>query len=605
MIAFRRRLRRDERGTFLVIFALCLTVLVLIIALVIDLGFTRSDRRNGQLGVDNAAATAAQTFAETSDAQAACADAFSIVAVSLDVPAFSGQDCTAFAAACNDATARSTVGTSGQFRLTVHHPVIGTSALLAKTSTIGNGGVTATADDGNPCQRLGVELETEGEPFFGAIAGSTQRTSRVHAVGRVSTGGTAERPLNLLALERYGCDAMVASGGGTIFVNSFVDASGVRQPGIAAVDSDASGTCPGLASTVEANGGGKLIANGVCAANPAIECVGTGSIPLMAPFVSGTCSGNGDVPGCREVGVGSAITPNVEESPGRFTRAPLDYRYNCKPSYASEPWYGGSLQQPIPGCPSPTANTDYIDELKTYVASITTMSNASRAAAGWQTIGGSMPACSVSNTTYVGNVFVNCNTFRPSGTVTFAGGNVIFRQDVDLAGELILHNPCPAPNPLCAPSLSWAPGQNLNERQSSTDAGWVSVGRELLVSGASTLRGKMATLLFPNATGRLRVTGGNTYWEAPDSAGPLDDLAVWSEGTGDHSLGGSGAIDIVGALFTGQARFDYAGNAPQLMDEAQFIANRLRFTGSSSLNLAPLSDRNVSFPLEPTFGLIR
>lgn len=619
MNAIRRRVRRSERGAFLIIFALCLTVLVLVVALVIDLGFTRADRRGGQLEVDNAAATAAQTFADSASAEAACEDAYAIVAVGLDIPSFTGQDCSTLPVVCNDPTTLpvSTEGTfdGDRYTLTVTHPVGDDTRLMDFTSTISNAGIDSSADDGAPCERIGVQLTTTGPPFFGGVAGSSGRTSTVHAVGRISAGNTEERPLNLLALERYRCDVFVVSGQGDVNVASSLNDEGVRRPGIAAIDSNGTLDCQGQKATLETSGQGDLIANGPCPAAPALECVGEGRISLMAPFANGTCVGTGDTPGCRE-GANGEITPNVEVSPGRFTRAPLDYRFNCKASYASEPWYSGILQQDIPGCPNFTADTDYIDELKAYISAISSMNAVTRALPAngqWLTIGGNNPnQCTFENITFVGNVFVNCSNFRADANVVFAGGNVIFRDDVTVqnGSGLTLHEPCPAaipatpPGMVCTPGVAWSTGQNFSEGQSSTNAAWISVGGQVSMNGGR-VDGQYATLLFPNSSGRLNITGGDFTWEAPLDVGPFDDLAMWSEGTGEHSLGGNGGIDLVGTLFTGQATFNYAGGTAQVMDEAQFIANRLRFTGQGALTMSPAADRNVDFPIEPLFNLIR
>src|SRR3546814_1497592 len=59
----RRNLRpQDDRGATLIITALLMVALILIVAIVIDLGATRSDRRGIQAAVDNATAAAGQSL---------------------------------------------------------------------------------------------------------------------------------------------------------------------------------------------------------------------------------------------------------------------------------------------------------------------------------------------------------------------------------------------------------------------------------------------------------------------------------------------------------------------------------------------------------------
>lgn len=612
------RRTRGERGAFLVIFALCITVLVLIMALVIDLAFTRADRRGGQVAVDNGVMSAAQTLARSQDAELACLDAFSIVAATLDIGTFVGQDCSSLPPMCAAGTSEALVaslateGTSAGYVLTVTYPVDDDAGILDGTSTIGNEGIGA-GDDGDRCERLGLRIVATGDSFFGGIAGSSDRTTSVYAVARLKGGTTEERPLNLLALERYSCDVFVISGQGDVVVKPMRDSENRFVPGVAAVDSDGTESCQNNGATLRTAGQGDLVANGPCEDDAESECSGEGRIPVLAPFSDGSCDGTDDAPGCRQ-GSNGEITPNVEASPGRFTRAPIDYRYNCKSSYASEPWYSGVLRQPIPGCTQASSTRPYIDELKAYVASVQSLGAAERLVAGWQTpLSGNN--CTVPDgTVYVGNVYFDCDRVTADGRVRFLGGNAIFRGELRIASStshVTMHEPCPTPAPLtaplCAPALSWSAGANLNEGQSSALAGWISVGSNLTVS-SGRLDGLFATVLFPHSSGRLNVTGGDFRWEAPDGVGPFDDLAVWSEGVTTsqaHSLGGSGTINVVGTLFTGQATFDYAGGTEQTMDEAQFVANRLRFTGQGALSLKAAPDRNVEFPLDPSFNLIR
>lgn len=590
---------RSDRGVVLVIVALMISVLFLIVAIVIDLGATRSDRRGGQLAVDNAAASAAQTLADA-DAETACLDAISISSVTLDVTGpFSGADCASLDP-CSASVPNSTSATSGDYVITIHHPVLAASPLMQRSSTISNAGVASSAADGTPCERIAVEILTTGDPFFGGVANSGDRSSRVHAVSRVREN-SFDVPLNLVALERYDCQSIDISGQGTVIVAATIDPdTNEFRPGVAAVDSEASENCAGNKATLEASGQGILQVDGPCAGDAFAQCAGTGRILLLAPFGPGTCAGSGDVPGCSE-GTTASIDPIVEQTLARLTRAPIDHRYNCKSQagYDSEPWAdpAGELRQDIPGCDGSTDDTDYIDELKLFVETI----DPATPPAGWTVIGPSNADCRPTGLTFTGNVFVNCSSFRPDGVVTFADGNVVFAGEVrvNTGDDLRIHS-C---SPSCTDTMNWDEDDNFDENQSSPDAAWTYFGGQLTVGAGSLSINKSAVVI--GESGALSITGGTIVWVAPDGDGPLDDLALWSESEGGHQLNGGGGIDLVGVFFVGRATFSYVGGGVQVLDEAQFVANKLSFGGMGSIRMKPADDRAVEFPLEPTFSIIR
>lgn len=244
--------RRDERGAILVITALVITALLLMIAIVIDLGATRSDRRDGQLAVDNAAAAAGQELGGDSDGETACKTALAYLSVTLDTT-FSDAGCSTFAPVCIDTVERFITVSSGEFNVRIEHPVFADSPLMDKTSTIGASTIAPDpANDGLPCERFGVDVTTTGGSFFGGVAGQSDRTSRVHAVAlSKQPDPTARIVPAFLMLERTACQAIqtltgTGSAGGTYPDGTarpdgiFVRSNG-SQPGLIHSDSDASG----------------------------------------------------------------------------------------------------------------------------------------------------------------------------------------------------------------------------------------------------------------------------------------------------------------------------------------------------------------------------
>lgn len=262
----RARSRKDD-GAVLVLTALCMIALLFIVAIVIDLGFTRSDRRGGQSAADSAVLSAAQTYVG-SDVEAACETAFAYLALSLDSEQFAGEACSGLPASCVDAsdaptlpatwTARDSVTratSDGTFEASVIYPVTSGSPELERVSAIGSRSAVETAADGTACQRLGIRLITTQEPLFGTIAGSTERRSSVHAVAAIDEGPPNERLIPaFLMLDRSACQAIFVNTGAGSGSDTLPDGSprpeGILvqanntvtppQPGFVHSDSDAS-----------------------------------------------------------------------------------------------------------------------------------------------------------------------------------------------------------------------------------------------------------------------------------------------------------------------------------------------------------------------------
>lgn len=599
--------RDDDRGAILVLMALVITVLVIIAAIVVDLGATRSDRRGGQLAADTAVASAAVELANSNSSHLACEAAFDYLEATLGVVFGNTPTCASLLvnqALCTATTIEGTVrrtDASGDYTAVVHYPVPAASGLMDRTSTIGGvGTIAADADDGLPCERIGIEVITSGDSFFGGIVGTGDRTSTVHAVGRGFGGGIQLRPINLLVLDRTSCETFVANGGASVIVQEFFD-DGEWQPGTAGVDSDGAGCAGPGNATIAINGGpGRIIARGPCPDGTIGNC---GVIQTFAPVSDGSCSTAADYPGCDEQS--GSIEPDVTEA-ARLTREPLDHEFNCKASYASEAW---AALQPINGCADAATNRPYVDELFTYISGVMA---AAPPPAGWTVISGG--ACSPSGVVppYVGNVYVDCGNFRVNGAVVeFTDGNVIFRNDVTVTGtggSLTVHS-CAAASTCASTSSSWTAGTDFDESTSSNKNAWAYIGGQLRNNATAAFH---KTAVFFGPAGRLDQQGGSSLtWSAPDedgvddSAGPFDVLAMWSEGTAAHGLQGGGALDLEGTFFAGRARLEFGGTSDMTLTEAQFIGYQMQFSGSNLFTMAPAAGRSIPFPLDPEYSLIR
>ena len=613
-------MKHDERGAALIIMALIITTLALVVAIVVDLGSTRVDRRTGQLAVDTAVASAGKTMAET-NAEDGCDAALSYLAATLGTPSFIIQSgaCSDFdPLTCVDTVARPVEATFGAFTATVYNPVPDDSPLFEEVSVIGDGEIPGSGSDASPCDRIGVRLTTVNDSFFGGIAGVSDRRSTVHAVAAVNGDPNELQPVNLLILNRTRCDALVVSGSNTrlIVARPTDDLSG---QGVIGVDSDGMGSpsCNSPGSTsVRINGNNARIqADGLCEDNVTTTC---GRIDLFALPTDGDgdCRppsvDNDDVPGCNEAN--GFIQPNALPMDDRYTRSLIDYRYNCKSSYLSEPWYA---VQPIPACEEAAATQPHVDQMYTFGASA-----AATTPAGWTTLPGpSVPSfgCNMSGDLTIpqGNYVINCTTgggFRvTSGNVSFSGGNVVFRGEVNVNGGNLAFNTCSNTVGACAPgvnALTWTPGSVLNKSQWSEKASWVYVNAQVRVAAAAEFN---KTSLFLGASGSFvqTSTGASVKWVAPDeglvqySAGPFDDLGLWTRGTVAHSFSGGGASDFSGLFFGGLAPFDFSGGANLTLDDAQFVSDTISFTGGAIFTMAPTEARTISFPVSLMYSLIR
>lgn len=403
----------------LVVVALSITALFVIVALVIDLGVTRSDRRAGQRAVDNAAASAGQTFKDSNgDPVAACEDALGYLRVTLDADPFigvAGATCASQfgATTCVDTTQRTLEAVSGNFRATLHYPVTDSSPLMARTSTIGNTGVALDAAvDGRGCERFGVQLTTTGDAFFGGVAGSDGRTSTVHAVSLVQASTDTSEVAALLLLERVGCGALQTSGGGDQGSGILVKAPGSTVPGIIASDSAGqTGPCTennnadgwviyGTALPAAGGGGPSITAQAASSTVPGIISVYAESIGGRSGYVA---------PRHDETNPGLNVNPSKG---GINSRALADKRYN-----------GPSTQ---------------ISDLHARVNTLTASApDGYVVLSGSQECKGNIPSSKLGATL----IFADCATFEPDVNLFPAATSFLTRGNINIKSKKVLSLP--------------------------------------------------------------------------------------------------------------------------------------------------------------------
>ncbi len=588
-----------------VVVALLLTVLLLFAALAIDLGLLRADRAQSQSAADMAAAAAAQVHEPNvaGSARTACEEAIAYASVNLGIAlTASGGGCDVFpvGAACDPAVAISAtyVGTAndgGAYTVTVASPVPDDDILM--------GDQPAATSDGQTCERVGVSIERGRAYLLARVAGFTEGATRAGAVGvatDIGTGGIA----SLIVLQPSGCETIKTIGRHLIRVDD-ATFDGETFPGIIAVDTE---QCPGSGNIFAP-------ANNIHTNIQATRIISYG-LQQGAPRVLPT----------NLQALASIVPPPVPDN--YVSRLSIDHRFNCKASYPTGPvWSPASyaqLQTFSDG--SSTLDCDesadgvstgpHLEVLHDRYASFTA---ADAASAGWGVYPDDIPGAGCSgqgptNASYRlgpgGNVagvglrsrwFINCDTLRPTDMRFLDVDTIVSRGTINL--------------------------QSSNSRMTVT--GTAAEGAILfLQDGASLTRnGSGAEFDFQNlfvyvVNGVVTIQSGNQgrlNWEAmPTSAvegcayvdgvpnaSCFAPLALWSNGSGTHSIGGSADLNMRGTYFIPNAELALNGTTDFDLRAAQMFVNRISGNGNATTILAPDPRFNVPDVADPFRALIR
>jgi hypothetical protein len=382
----------------------------------------------------------------------------------------------------------------------------------------------------------------------------------------------------LVVLEPYACDALTADGQGKITVKHFAD-----SPGFIVVDSNGSSCSASSPYTIEAQAVGNqrwIRALPV----PAPDNIPSAILSYALSGTTGAVAANSYDPAdltTAVVGTDLAdpdasrfqLYPAPQAISQRVTRAPIDHRYNCKGAY---PDYLG-----IPIAPCTDTPGTHIDQLvANYGGPVGTspMGIFQR----WSTFPDGTPRypCSVGVGEFIevsGDWWVDCDPFVINGaTVRFTNGDVVVDGEVDLKGNTGL----------------------LQLNTDMTDA------QVLYVRDGALSKGSFATIELNQTfaylqTGRLSLVGGagGLIWTAP-IGGNFEDLALWSESSDPHELGGQAGNTLTGTFFTPFADpFILKGQAGQLQTKAQFLTRRLEVTGFTEVIMQPDPDTSTLIPI--------
>jgi hypothetical protein len=277
--------------------------------------------------------------------------------------------------------------------------------------------------------------------------------------------------------------------------------------------------------------------------------------------------------------VPTRLTP--QPTPGnRVTRTPIDWRYNCKAAN---------------GCPFAASTSPHIDNLRSaYGTAGTLPAGFNRwTAAGYKCATQSNDA----NIVVTGNWWVDCPNskgFNVNSWITFQNGNVIFEGDVTIKGGGLCMN---MDSTTCA--NRGAITQNNCPMVNPASDAFVYLRGGIFSKNAQSCLSMNHTMVYIN-TGSIAFGAGSgaITWTAP-LAGNFQNLAMWSESSSQHQLGGQAYLNLEGCFFAPNAYpFLLSGQGTQFQTKAQFITYRLYIDGQGQVIMTADPTRSVPIPLE-------
>ncbi|MGI8793405.1 MAG: hypothetical protein ACR2H3_09540 [Acidimicrobiales bacterium] len=548
----RVRVRPDDDGAYLVLYALLAVVIFSMGAIVLDLATLRQDRSGDRLAADLAVTAGAARLDATnpSTPAIACQDAWEYFLANIPASAtpVSPPDCPLSfpPLPCTSASPAATaVGTAGPFRFEVTTPVPDASTLM-KGEVLGGDrpqGVDPGID-GTQCDRLAVRVLRQRDSSFSVAVGIGSTQTDVHSVGRADDLPAPGQVTELVVLDSTACGTLSTTDTVTLRV------VGAGQTGDIAVDSDASGCGPGVV----------------------VDVGDTSELFALAPAGPGLIRSRalaGDNP--------TAAFDPADASAGRLSPTPtpsllpvgrsiVDRQFNCTP--------------PVCG-----AGQDHVNRLRADVGAGVPVSYLGIPILPY------LGPCAVALPTIIpaGNWYVPCPVFDVASDLTFEGGLLVFQGGVEIAAGACMS----VGDASCGGALA-LPVESIVYLQSGdlhTSAGARLVLHRTMVhlsGGAATVgSGRLRIDDDPGATGQLT-------WSAP-LGGVFEDLLLWAESGDAMHLAGQSTFTVDGVVFTPHAQLRLTPSAAGASTAtAQVVTARLVATGAGTFTLAPTPSRAVS-----------
>ncbi len=617
----RRRLRTHERGFILISFALLATLVLTLVALVVDLGQLRVATERSQRAADLAALSAGEWLGNPGgrDPLAACSAA--IETVQSNLPAtedfvLHDTGCVPFGHSC-DGVQREAVASSEQFTITVTYPI--------HDEDLTESGEAMRAHDGGACERLRVLVEHKVEYAFARVIGFERGVARRSATVRGVVGYRNVRVPALQSLRRFGCNAIATSGQGRILVDAF----NAEHPGV--IGADSLGNSTGEAScTANTNSSGYVVFAQPWSGLPGIEARGSEAAPGVLGLVAVKVGSTRGVC-CVLAGVrpGGSSTPIISRSPVDFT-----YNPSVRPAITQARTEAAALV------------STPLDTLRAQGWVVYPHDDA-----GW--------SCDASTSLVVQHqrVVVDCATLAPKSqaVITMTGSDVVLRgalllgtqnavrlpnarrvvvagstagSGIHVGGTFVVND---ASLPGAVPRLCSARHADASVHgttvvvlagpiTSSTSSATHLCDTFVYMAGSSppqqrTEGGTCAVDLpcpivntdrgYVSLMGALDWRASNATTKRPDAGNPYEDLALWTESSQRSEIKGQGATETAGVFFTPNARIVFSGQASQdVQHNAQFFAESFEMGGQGTLRLTPNPNDVVPIPVA-AYYLIR
>ncbi len=603
--------RRDERGVTAIVVSICAVVLLVIAALVVDLGMVRLDRTSNKLATDAAATggmEAALDDGEMYPYVGACSaldylrsnhSELADLSVTWQTGAggtVTGDPCAAGAAertaTCqpgNPSTYASFTGTTAGGRISVE---VDGGYTLPDPRFTETGSATSDLGEGTGCDQVAVIVTESRTPGFGRLVTDGNLASTVRSVGRMSPESTRRVAVALLLLERTDCKVVEIEGA----AGARVRVRGInKRPG--QIHSDSLGSGPSCSSSSKVFDGN--FAERIYAERSEIAPTRPGVITTVAlSGAPGAVPSNASDPAPQVVAqdgavaggalIGRGLIDASYRAPAQATSLEAQARWAWTPTQAN----GAGFT--VVGC-SPTAAQRLAQKVFVNCANFTT-------------------AGEFTGTEFVFNGNVSSQSAFPNATRMYIKGNLTvttpFQTNHGAAGYT------------CADRFAsnrFASARMVVGGVIDASGGVLRLCQTAVIMANSTCSVPTVDGLppySPTGCSYLSVTGtAQVDWTAPNvtSSPPtraqldnLEGLALWTESLTGNKVEGNGTVGITGVVFAPNAApFRIAGGGTKNMEKAQMIVRRLQVGGGGTLTLRPLPADVVAFPIEAIPSLVR
>lgn len=640
----RHRRRADDRGVALLIFIGSLVLLIVLVAFAVDLGFARFDRRDEQSAADLAALDAGYYLAAqgpntspVSEPRKACIAA--VQSVLSNIPAFApGYPTSSITSACSalPQTASGCAPNSpvdvtiaqGQYTLVVRYPVVDGDLTVTRF------GGPGTQDGSAPCERMQVRVAKQGNTAFAAAVGTKHLRTQASATVRGTSSTGAKAAPAVLLLERTDCGVFGNSVNGNGNLGIIVEAT-AQDPGLIHADSNGTTNCSGTTSSAFVLYGSPLSSGA-----PSIA-VGDVAGPPAKLGIIRTAATNGRAAATFPGGLSTAPVPGEIVS-----RIVVDQKYNSASNPAITNLHAAAAAKAMPT----TAPAGYV--------TVACGGPTGPATAGQTRLYVNCPAYNASTvfSGYTDVVFSGNIDLKQGNVLRFPDAtNVVVRGELAIPGGIVL---MPSVRDLtvgAGVSVSNGSGLAVNSPTETSCDGregpaWTATTNLVVFGGdpafassgtvalcqthvylagpktstyaiqqvtsggtCSPTRPCPKTVSNPTDGARFFVGGGTVRWSAPNQyAGSvpegtpqgLEDLALWSEGSGTSEIKSGGTLLATGVFFAPSATYEIRSPATGQPRDAQFVA-RKAFLFQGTLRVQPQKSNSVTIPVPGSYILIR